>query len=402
MSNTDKQQLINNLREIQDLVDKTEANSAERDRIEKEAEDIKDELAKTWVDAAKKFDNEERTKLPSKPSPLAGWSHEIPSPLLINWKKPLHTIILTSFAQLFKIIGIPLSIALLFLAGLISAASSFVGSLFTTILYLTLASFGFGCYYLTSETNKENLKKCIRLSKLEKEKEKFRDWETKFDSTVTNEAIDKFYKEFINYDKAFLSYTKKLEEKAEEISMAYEKECSEKTQSHLDKTIALHEENIAIFEQLLTSPILHKDYVFRAGDLANLLASGRADTLKEAINLMLDEDRKDSQEAERRAETFRREEEMHRHNAAMQSIAEQEARDARAHNIAMEKAANEQAMAMKKQAEIAEKTARDADARMRRQESDARSEASRRCNVCANKGKCSTVGMVNCPAYRPR
>ena len=164
-----------------------------------------------------------------------------------------------------------------------------------------------------------------------------------------------------------------------------------------------------LLEEIENNTVLHTDYVPYAARLARLIESGRADTLKEAINLMLDDIRKDKEEAERRDEARRQEEETRRHNMAMQNIAEQEARDARAHNAAMEKAARDQAAAAKAQAAAAQAAANDARIRAQQaekdrinQESRAKREASRRCNTCANAGKCSMFGMVNCAAFRPR
>ena len=139
-----------------------------------------------------------------------------------------------------------------------------------------------------------------------------------------------------------------------------------------------------------------------------MLKTGRADTLKEAINLALEEDRKDREEAERRAEARQQEAILERqardnrmHNEAMQRAAEEEARATRAHNAAMEKEARAQAQAAAAQAreaarqtEIAQKQAR-----------DAQRAASARCAGCANNLKCSYKTKQNagsCGAYRPR
>ena len=63
---------------------------------------------------------------------------------------------------------------------------------------------------------------------------------------------------------------------------------------------------------------------------------------------MIDDIRKDNEEEARREEARRQEEENYRHNAAMQRIAEQEARDARAHNRQKKKEDSENTMHMKR------------------------------------------------------
>ena len=164
-----------------------------------------------------------------------------------------------------------------------------------------------------------------------------------------------------------------------------------------------------LLEEIENNTVLHADYVPYAARLARLIESGRADTLKEAINLMLDDIRKDKEEAERRNEARRQEEETRRHNMAMQNIAEQEARDARAHNAAMEKAARDQAAAAKAQAAAAQAAANDARIRAQQAEKDRRYKeheaernASLRCQGCVYAGRCSRHNKVNCAAFRPR
>ena len=170
---------------------------------------------------------------------------------------------------------------------------------------------------------------------------------------------------------------------------------------YLKKAEQLHAEIDAIATQLDEVTLINKGMLNMAWRISDMLKQGRAETLKEAINLAFDEARKDEEEAERREEARIQEEILEQqaldnrmHNEAMQRAAEEEARANRAHRIAMEKAADEQAKAMAKQAEIAKQQAR-----------DAQKAAIARCASCANYSKCTPSARANsgsCGGYRPR
>lgn len=91
--------------------------------------------------------------------------------------------------------------------------------------------------------------------------------------------------------------------------------------------------------QLDAVTLIHSDLFYSASHIAKLLSTQRADTLKEAINLAIEEDRKDAQEAERRREAQRQE-----------AILEEQAFQTRMHEQAMERSAREHAAQMEAQA----------------------------------------------------
>lgn len=80
-------------------------------------------------------------------------------------------------------------------------------------------------------------------------------------------------------------------------------------------------------EQLKAVTIIHPDMADKASDIARILERGRADTLKEAINLALEDDRKATEEMNRQAEAQR-----------LEAILERQAQDARRHQMEMEEA----------------------------------------------------------------
>ncbi len=247
--------------------------------------------------------------------------------------------------------------------------------------------------------------KTLEWQKAEKEwEEKQAEWEAKFNKSVTKEDDERFINEFKEFDAAFLSMVDVCSQKYDKEFKRYSDGLEAIKEKYIQKLDNIHEEAKETLEQLHSNTIIHSDLFDIAWRISSILKTGRADSLKEAINLALDEERKDMEEAARRAEARQQEailEQQARdnrmHNEAMARAAEEEARAQRAHNAAMERAAEAQARAAEAQArEAAKQTA--AAAQQAR-------DASNRCRYCANVSKCSYVAKknaANCAAYRPR
>lgn len=116
-------------------------------------------------------------------------------------------------------------------------------------------------------------------------------------------------------------------------------EKSSKTQAELDN----------VTEQLNAVTLIQPDLFDNAASISKLLRTQRADTLKEAINLAIEEERKENQERERREEARRQEAileeqayQTRMHERAMEQAAERQAAEARAHAAAMEAQARAQ------------------------------------------------------------
>ena len=147
------------------------------------------------------------------------------------------------------------------------------------------------------------------------------------------------------------------------------------------------------FKEIERVGVVSYEYAHFIPTMISMLQSSRADSLKEALNLAIEEDR-----AEREAEAIRLEEE--RRTALM----EEQAREARRHNEQMEREAQMQSKIMQDQAAAAEKRARDQayeEKRAREKEQWAESQQRHRCHKCANYPKCHSY-IPNCGAFRAK
>lgn len=189
-------------------------------------------------------------------------------------------------------------------------------------------------------------------------------WENYFNELTAPETKKKIYDAYRALDNAFLSMipeyiesreaeVKRAQEDQDRYRMEKEKYEDDLTAIEADyEKLAkeLSQKKEEILKQLDSVTIISKDFIPDAERIAKVLKQGRADTLKEAINLVLDEKRKEEAEEARREEAARREAilerqayENRKHNEAMQRAAEAEARAVREHNAAMERAAQAQA-----------------------------------------------------------
>ena len=195
-----------------------------------------------------------------------------------------------------------------------------------------------------------------------------------------------FYDNFRVYDKMFLQMLEECKKrKAEEIKK-YKTELNS-IALHFDKTIAeLEDKEEKISKELYSTTIIAEDFFADAARISEMLKKGRADSVKEAINLTLDEKRKEEEEQRRREE------------ARMQALfLETQAMENRMHNEAMQRAAEAQARAIREQnAAIREQNAAMEKALKTQKEAN---EA--RCVTCANRFKCSYERKQsnNCSSY---
>lgn len=239
-------------------------------------------------------------------------------------------------------------------------------------------------------------------------KKKQAEWAEKFNRSATNEENERFLNEFKEYDTCFLKLVEVCSQKYSDEFKRYEAGLEDIKEKYLNKLDQIHNELSEVAEQLDNVTLIHSNLFNNAWRISSMLRTGRADSLKEAINLALDEERKDMEEAARRAEARQQEailEQQARdnrmHNAAMERAAEEEARATRAHNAAMERAAQAQAQAAQAQARESARQSEIA----QRQARDAQRAASARCAGCVNNLKCSYKAKQNagsCGAYRPR
>ena len=198
------------------------------------------------------------------------------------------------------------------------------------------------------------------------------DWEEKFNKAATKAENKRFLDEFKEYDTAFLNFVDACSKKHDEELKA----CIAQLEIIKDNCISelnrVYNEQVVVINELYEHTVIDSELYDNAWRISGILKKGRADTLKDAINLALDDERKDNEEAARRVEAARQQAileqqaaDNRRHNEKMQRAAEEEARATKEHNAAMEKAAQEQARAAQAQAKAAQDQARIAQQQLR-------------------------------------
>lgn len=153
------------------------------------------------------------------------------------------------------------------------------------------------------------------------------------------------------------------------------------------KKKALINEGLEIGDVLTKNTVIHIDYMKYLPKLISYLGSGRADDLKEAINLAISEEREELERAQRMQEEARRTE-----------LLERQIEEERRHNEAMEHQAAMQVQYMKDQADQQARAQAKAEREAWRAQAEAESKARTRCQKCANRMACRG-GIPNCGAF---
>jgi hypothetical protein len=168
--------------------------------------------------------------------------------------------------------------------------------------------------------------------------------------------------------------------KFDELFKEMTKEKNKLAKQHLAELEELDQEWKEICNQLESVTLIHSDLFYIAWRISSALRKGRAATLKEAINIAINDERLAQEEAARQAEARRQE-------AILQRQAAQAAESAR------------------RAEEAARKQARDAEYAARAQERKAEEAARSRCLACVNYHKCSYTVQKNslsCSAFTPK
>lgn len=123
--------------------------------------------------------------------------------------------------------------------------------------------------------------------------------------------------------------------------------CLNKTEEYYaaynERRSSLLTEGKAVSDDIEAVTLLSQDYVHLAGRVRDMLTSGRADTLKEALNLSIAEKRDEDFKAKQHAEAVRQ-----------TAVLEQQALETRLHNERMEQEAAEQTRYAQSQSQLAE------------------------------------------------
>jgi len=180
--------------------------------------------------------------------------------------------------------------------------------------------------------------------------QKLQEWSNQFDETLKSTVISSLLKECVDFDKSFLGFVnntraqinvaiEEQNQKRQSIELEYQKS-REETQQHLND----------VKQQLASIGVLSPSYYYLATNIADILESGRADTLKEGLNLAIDDERKENeaeqrrQEAQRQADILRAQaQEQERHNREMERNAQEQAQEQARYNREMEKNSRQQA-----------------------------------------------------------
>ena len=214
-----------------------------------------------------------------------------------------------------------------------------------------------------------------------------KEWECAYSKLDPIQSSNKLVSDVAEYEKEFLSMVKDCDAMFAKLRDEMLEEKSKLSKQHHTELEQLDEEWKGI-----------------CNELESALERGRANTLQEAINIAIDDERLAKEEAARQAEARRQE-----------AILQRQAEDNRRHNEELERAAREQAREAARQTQIAQDQAREAARRAQDQAReaarareaaavDARREAERRCYNCANYGTCNLrfSHPSNCSGFRPR
>ena len=176
------------------------------------------------------------------------------------------------------------------------------------------------------------------------------------------------------------------------------------TKFYVSITTLLEERNTAEERRDELTNVVHENdvidvsYLRYLDDIIAMLKSGRADSLKEALNIAIDEEHRAEYDAQqlaieqrRAAAAERQAEEERRHNQQME-------RQQREHDQAMERAEQDRVRIEKNRASEEKRERERAETERRHAESRARHQ----CSHCANYSKCSVHGQVGCGAFVPR
>lgn len=213
-----------------------------------------------------------------------------------------------------------------------------------------------------------------------------------------NDSVNNFNHALQNYEEEKLSGIKA----AQEYGKTYRKYYAEAEKifnSYLEKIEDITREEFELNKQIQSFDLIDESYQHLTTRIIANLKSSRADTLREALNIAIDEERQEQYEAQRRYE-----EEQRAIREQLRLEAEQE--EIRRHNMEIERQAAVQAKAAEDAARVAADTARRQATAERQAMGDsmrAQSAANARCNRCANYNACgNSRGIVNCGAFRPK
>ena len=251
-----------------------------------------------------------------------------------------------------------------------------------------------------------------KLEKATKFTKSYADYE-KEHKTLVSQIIslnaESFKSKWQKFDADFSAFIEAYTKEHRESSTALEQEIEKVEEEARIKLQSIDSKIEEVNKSMEQHTLIHNSLFEHVSKILRVLEFGRADTLKEAINIVLDDIRKDEEEAARQSEAMERE-----------WILEQQAIETASHNRRMQEMAEREAEESRKRFEESELRARKeaADARRREEERNRemkqaaeREERARknaitaRCYSCANFNKCSSYvrgKLENCASFVPK
>ena len=225
-------------------------------------------------------------------------------------------------------------------------------------------------------------------------KAKLKEIAAEFEKVDRESIVAELIKTIEGYDKEYRSMVSDCDTMFECMSKAQVVRLQTARSEHEEKIEKISQRLEANQAQLSAVTLLNPDMFDRARQIAEAIRRGRADTVKEAINIVLDDERRAEEEAQRRREA-----------AARQAILERQAADNRRHNEEMERTAARQAAEAKRHNDEME---RSANARAEADKQERIRMAQKRCRNCAHVMECpvsvsyrtQSTGAV-CPSFVP-
>lgn len=235
--------------------------------------------------------------------------------------------------------------------------------------------------------------------------------------------VEEYNKQCAEYEVALQAFMEQYAAWRQVYLQHYEEEQQIKAQLEQDRQATLDKIHAETYAPALATlkeynDLLSEEYLPVAGEIAGLIKSGRADNMKEAVNLYEDILYRERQEQfEREKEANRHEEEQRRleaqerqHQEEMEFMEAQErqrAREAKAQQEAQERQHKEM-MEQRDREAREEKSRREAETRRQQNaelDRQRREDAATRnqCNTCSLNSRCSmSYRRPNCASYRPR
>ena len=200
------------------------------------------------------------------------------------------------------------------------------------------------------------------------------------DTEHYKEAVEKVFPQAKKFREEFLVFTSAYDLAVQPILAEYKNTLQENEKEYQRKRDKINQDLDFNTNYLNAVTLIHPSMFGRIDEIYAALELGRADSIKDAINIVLDDERRAREESQRQAEAQRQE-----------ALMKKQADEARRQREAEERRANE----AQAQADAALK--------------DRQNAARRRCRDCVHGGSCSMTVRLSfgetgdvCPSYKPR